>query len=147
MEERDALTRIQHPFIVDLVAAFQTDLKVCLLMEYVSGGELFAQLQQRSFFIVDEARFYAAQVVLALEHLHSLSIIHRDLKPENCLVDEKGHLRLTDFGLAKHVSRMIMQSLAARCAARTSIWRQRWCKASAMGPLWIGGRLGACFTK
>ena len=58
LEERDALTRIKHPFIVELVAAFQTDLKVCLLMEFVIGGELFCQLHQRSFFLVDEARFY-----------------------------------------------------------------------------------------
>ena len=101
IEERDALARIEHPFLVKLLAAFQTKSKVYLVMEYIIGGELFSHLNNRAFFLEPEARFYAAEVVLALEYLHKVGIIHRDLKPENVLLDDKGHIRITDFGLAK----------------------------------------------
>ena len=101
IEERDALARIEHPFLVKLLAAFQTKSKVYLVMEYIIGGELFSHLNNRAFFLEPEARFYAAEVVLALEYLHKVGIIHRDLKPENVLLDDKGHIRITDFGFAK----------------------------------------------
>lgn len=101
IEERDALARIEHPFLVKLLAAFQTKSKVYLVMEYIIGGELFSHLNNRAFFLEPEARFYAAEVVLALEYLHKVGIIHRDLKPENVLLDDQGHIRITDFGLAK----------------------------------------------
>ena len=70
IEERDALARIEHPFLVKLLAAFQTKSKVYLVMEYIIGGELFSHLNNRAFFLEPEARFYAAEVVLALEYLH-----------------------------------------------------------------------------
>ena len=101
IEERDALTQVVHPFLVKLLATFQTKSKVYLVMEYLIGGELFSRLENRAFFVESEARFYAAEVVLAIEYLHSLGIIHRDLKPENVLLDAQGHIRITDFGLAK----------------------------------------------
>ena len=105
IEERDALRRVHHPFIVQLLAAFQSRSKVYLVMEYVIGGELFSRLQSRQFFLPKEAQFYAAEAVLAIEYLHGIGIVHRDLKPENCLLDGQGHLRITDFGLAKDASR------------------------------------------
>ena len=70
-------------------------------MDYCAGGELFFHLGKEGRFSEERSKFYAAEIVLALEHLHSLRIIYRDLKPENVLLDEKGHVRLTDFGLSK----------------------------------------------
>jgi serine/threonine protein kinase len=99
--ERNVLGRIVHPFIVGLNYAFQTQDKLFLVLDYCSGGELFFHLGREGKFEEDRARFYAAQIVLALEHLHSLNVIYRDLKPENVLLDHKGNVRLTDFGLSK----------------------------------------------
>jgi serine/threonine protein kinase len=73
------------------------------MMEYVIGGEFFSHLRKAGRFPNETARFYAAEIVLAFEHLHSLSIIYRDLKPENLLLDDAGHIKITDFGFAKRV--------------------------------------------
>jgi p70 ribosomal S6 kinase len=86
---------------VDLAYAFQTGGKLYLILEYLSGGELFMQLEREGIFMEDTASFYLAEITLALEHLHSHGIIYRDLKPENILLDNNGHIKLTDFGLCK----------------------------------------------
>jgi len=99
--ERSILGNIQHPFIVKLYFAFQTPKRLCLVMQYCPGGELFFHLGRFRYFTESHARFYAAEIVLALEHLHKHSIIYRDLKAENILLDAEGHIILTDFGLAK----------------------------------------------
>lgn len=99
--ERNVLVDIIHPFVVRLYYAFQNDRKLFFALEYCPGGELFNLLQKRKFFSEDQARFYAVQVLLALEHVHSKDVVYRDLKPENVLIDEKGYLRITDFGLSK----------------------------------------------
>lgn len=99
--ERQILEDVSHPFIVKLFYAFQTKEKLHMILEYASGGELFTQLAAERMFSEEVASFYAAELVLALEHLHSLGIIYRDLKPENCLLDTDGHVVLTDFGLSK----------------------------------------------
>ncbi len=99
--ERDIMARIDHPFLVNLKCAFQTESKLFLVMEFLAGGELFFHLSKQGLLKEDTAKFYMAEIVLALEHLHSLGIIHRDLKPENLLLGSDGHVRLTDFGLAK----------------------------------------------
>lgn len=70
-------------------------------MEYCPGGELFNLLSKRGKFTEDQTRFYAAQIVLALEALHNKNVIYRDLKPENVLIDDKGYIRIADFGLSK----------------------------------------------
>ena len=70
-------------------------------MEFVNGGELFYHLKQTKGFDEERSRFYAAEIVLALEYLHESGVVYRDLKPENILVDSDGHIRLTDFGLSK----------------------------------------------
>lgn len=95
------MERIDNPFIVSLRYAFQTPDKLYLVLDYFVGGELFFHLKTARGFDEDRAKFYGAEVVLAMEHLHSLNIIYRDLKPENVLLDETGHIVLTDFGLAK----------------------------------------------
>lgn len=99
--ERNILEAVKHPFIVELVYAFQTGGKLYLILEYLSGGELFMHLEREGIFLEDTTCFYLSEIILALEHLHSLGIIYRDLKPENVLLDAQGHVKLTDFGLCK----------------------------------------------
>lgn len=99
--EKNILQMVEHPFIVQLRYAFQTDSKLYLVLDFLSGGELFFHLSKEVKFSVDRARFYTAELVLAIGHLHSKDIIYRDLKPENVVLDSKGHVCLTDFGLAK----------------------------------------------
>ena len=99
--ERNILEAVKHPFIVDLIYAFQTGGKLYLILEYLSGGELFMHLEREGIFMEDTASFYLAEIILALEHLHCQGIIYRDLKPENILLDSHGHVKLTDFGLCK----------------------------------------------
>lgn len=99
--ERNILEEVKHPFIVDLIYAFQTGGKLYLILEYLSGGELFMHLEREGIFLEDTACFYLSEIILALEHLHLQGIIYRDLKPENILLDAQGHVKLTDFGLCK----------------------------------------------
>ncbi|EKM55629.1 uncharacterized protein PHACADRAFT_256376 [Phanerochaete carnosa HHB-10118-sp] len=101
--ERYILSRVRHPFIVDLYATFQDSLNIYMLLSYVPGGELFTHLRRAQRFTPDVTRFYLANIILALKYLHSFNIIYRDLKPENLLLDSRGYLRLTDFGFAKIV--------------------------------------------
>jgi tRNA A-37 threonylcarbamoyl transferase component Bud32 len=99
--EKQILQEIDHPFIVKLHFAFQTEEKLYLVLDFLAGGEMFYHLSEETKFDVEKARFYAAEIILALAHLHSKDIIYRDLKPENAVLDGKGHVVLTDFGLAK----------------------------------------------
>eukprot|EP00128_Syssomonas_multiformis_P004724 Colp12_sorted_trinity150504_noHs@10514 len=99
--ERSILEAVRHPFIVSLSYAFQTEGKLYLILDYLSGGELFMQLEKEGIFMETTAAFYLAEVVLALNHLHAQGIVYRDLKPENILLDAEGHAVLTDFGLSK----------------------------------------------
>lgn len=101
MKERDILVEVQHPFIVRLNYAFQTEGKLFLVLDFVRGGDLFTRLNTEFMFTEEDVKFYLAESLLALTHLHSLGIIYRDLKPENILIDEEGHIKLTDFGLSK----------------------------------------------
>jgi len=82
----------------------QTATKLYLVLDFVNGGHLFFQLYRAGLFEEALARVYTAEIVLALSHLHSLGIAHRDLKPENILLDAEGHIRVTDFGLAKVIT-------------------------------------------
>ncbi|QDZ22986.1 serine/threonine-protein kinase [Chloropicon primus] len=99
--EREILTSVNHPFIVTLYNTFQTSSKLYMVMEFINGGHLFFQLYDQGLFTEDIARFFAAEMVLAVGHLHSLGFVHRDMKPENVLLGADGHLKVTDFGLAK----------------------------------------------
>nr|AML76657.1 putative LOV domain-containing protein [Polypremum procumbens] len=100
--EREILDMLDHPFLPALYASFQTKTHICLITDYCPGGELFLLLekQPRKVLKEDATRFYAAQVVVALEYLHCQGIIYRDLKPENVLLQRNGHISLTDFDLS-----------------------------------------------
>ncbi|KAJ3114383.1 hypothetical protein HDU96_002139 [Phlyctochytrium bullatum] len=101
LAERMVLAKINHPFIVPLKFSFQNPEKLYLVLAFVNGGELFHHLQQEGRFEESRARFYTAELLCALECLHSFDIIYRDLKPENILLDFSGHIALCDFGLCK----------------------------------------------
>lgn len=101
MTEKNVLSYIRHPFIVSLRYAFQTPQKLCLVLDYCPGGDLGGALSREKKFSEDVAKLYSAELILALEHLHSLNIIYRDLKPDNVILDADGHAMLTDFGLSK----------------------------------------------
>ncbi|KAH3901073.1 putative protein kinase YPK3 SCDLUD_002548 [Saccharomycodes ludwigii] len=99
--ERSILSSLEHPHIVKLFYSFHDNNKLYLLLQYIPGGELFYHLKNLGKLEEDAAAFYAAEISLALKFLHSKGIVYRDLKPENCLLNERGHLVLTDFGLSK----------------------------------------------
>jgi len=99
--ERNIMMKMQHPFIVTLHFAFQTETKFYLGLEYAPGGELFYYMGNVGVVPLNDARLYIAEIGLALSHLHSHGIVYRDLKPENILFDSEGHIKLTDFGLSK----------------------------------------------
>ncbi|OBZ70028.1 Serine/threonine-protein kinase sck1 [Grifola frondosa] len=100
--ERKILQRsLECPFLVGLKFSFQTDTDLYLVTDFKSGGELFWHLQRETRFSEERARFYIAELILALEHLHKYDIVYRDLKPENILLDATGHVALCDFGLSK----------------------------------------------
>lgn len=120
LSEKTILQAINHPFIVNMFASFQVCAVVTLsdspvlnlaqdkkylylAMEYVVGGEFFTHLRRAGRFNNDSSCFYAAQIVLIFQYLHSKDIVYRDLKPENLLLDAKGNIKMTDFGFAKKV--------------------------------------------
>ncbi|KAL7140903.1 hypothetical protein ABFS83_08G018600 [Erythranthe nasuta] len=100
--ERDILALLDHPFLPTLYSHFETEKFSCLLMEFCSGGDLhlLRQRQPGKHFSEQAARFYASEVLLALEYLHMMGVVYRDLKPENVLVREDGHIMLSDFDLS-----------------------------------------------
>ncbi|XP_075446537.1 microtubule-associated serine/threonine-protein kinase 4 isoform X4 [Ascaphus truei] len=99
--ERDILTFAENPFVVSMYCSFETRRHLCMVMEYVEGGDCANLVKNMGPLPVDMARMYFAETVLALEYLHNYGIVHRDLKPDNLLVTSMGHIKLTDFGLSK----------------------------------------------
>lgn len=102
--EKMILSYVNHPFLVSLQYAFQTDEKIYFVMEFMKGGELFQHLRRVKQFSEEQAKHITACLVLAIGHLHNKDYIYRDLKPENVLMDHNGYCKLTDFGLAKLLS-------------------------------------------
>ncbi|KAL6241367.1 cAMP-dependent protein kinase catalytic subunit [Rhinocladiella similis] len=102
-DERKMLSRVKHPFLITLWGTFQDSKNLYMVMDFIEGGELFSLLRKSQRFPNPVAKFYAAEVTLALEYLHEQNIIYRDLKPENLLLDRHGHIKITDFGFAKDV--------------------------------------------
>jgi serine/threonine protein kinase len=100
--EKKILGSISHPFIVNIKYSFQSETKLYLIMEYLSGGEIYYHLRKTKYFSEKTAKFYLAQLVCVLDFLHENGIIYRDLKPENLVLDSNGYLKLTDFGIAKN---------------------------------------------
>jgi len=99
--EWNVLSSIKHPFIVGLNYAFQTPEKLYLILDYCPGGNLGELLDERNNFEENQAKYYSAEILLALEELHWWDIIYWDLKPDNIVIDKDGHVWLTDFGLSK----------------------------------------------
>ncbi|XP_043287962.1 RAC serine/threonine-protein kinase [Venturia canescens] len=101
LTENRVLRTTNHPFLISLKYSFQTADRLCFVMEYVNGGELFFHLSRSRVFGEDRTRFYGAEIISALGYLHSQGIIYRDLKLENLLLDKDGHIKIADFGLCK----------------------------------------------
>ncbi|VDL98779.1 unnamed protein product [Schistocephalus solidus] len=108
MNELNILSRVSSgdasPFIVCMTYAFQTPEKLCFILDLMNGGDLNYHLSHHGTFTEVEVQFYAAEVILGLEHMHERNIVYRDLKPANILLDERGHVRISDLGLACDVS-------------------------------------------
>jgi serine/threonine protein kinase len=103
--ERNILMRAAHPFITRFFWAFQSLTKFYFVIEYVRGGDLRHYLNRQQEFSPAQIRLYLAEIVVALKRLHKLGIIYRDLKPENILLDDRGHIKLADFGLSRELGR------------------------------------------
>lgn len=102
--EKHILEEMHHPFIVKLYSSWRDNSSLYMLFDYVCGGELFSYLRNSGRFTLGTANFYACEVILALEYLHSQSVVYRDLKPENLLLDREGHIKIIDFGFAKKLT-------------------------------------------
>jgi len=102
--ERQVLAMNDHPFLIKLYHAFQSNTKLYFAMEFALGGEIYTHLAKEQKFPVTQSRFYGAEIVSALGYLHKKTIVYRDLKLENLLLDKDGHIKITDFGLCKILS-------------------------------------------
>ncbi|XP_069601420.1 microtubule-associated serine/threonine-protein kinase 3-like [Ranitomeya imitator] len=99
--ERDIQTFADCPFVVSMLCSFPTRSHLCMVMEYVGGGDCGTLLSTRGTFSVPLARMYFAEALLGVEYLHSYGVVHRDLKPDNLMITPAGHIKVTDFGLSK----------------------------------------------
>jgi len=122
LTEREILATADHPFIVTLYWSFQSSDSLYFVMDYCAGGEFFRMLQKQpgKCLAEDHVRFYAAEVLLALEYLHVMGFIYRDLKPENILLHETGHIMLTDFDLSKAASSTVSPQLVKKMFGKTT---------------------------
>lgn len=105
MWEKDILASQDSSFIVKLYFSFQTQTNLYYILEFIPGGELLHHLKKFKKFKDEMSTFYAAEILLAIEHLHKKGIVYRDLKPENILIGYDGHIKLTDFGLSKFLEK------------------------------------------
>lgn len=101
--ERDILSQAKNPWVVELKCSFQDEKFLYLVMEFLQGGDLMTLLMEKDILSEEDSRFYIAETILAVESVHNLNYIHRDLKPDNLLIGADGHVKLSDFGLCKHV--------------------------------------------
>ena len=107
LNEKLILEKVNSRFVVNLTYTFETKDSLCLVLTIMSGGDLkfhIYKMRNEPGFTEERAKFYAAEILLGLHHLHSNGIVHRDCKPENILLDDKGHLRISDLGLALQMS-------------------------------------------
>ena len=103
--EREFLSKLHHPFIVNMICSFQDYDNLYLVMDLLTGGDLRYHICHKKQFNEEQSRFFSSCILLALEYIHMNNIIHRDIKPENLVLDEKGYVRVTDFGVAKKNTR------------------------------------------
>lgn len=103
LNEVTILSRLRNLFAIEMRALFQDENSVYMVLEYIPGGELFSHLRRNKVFEVAAYQFYAIEIACALYHLHQLQIVYRDLKPETVLLTKDGHIRLSEFGLAKQL--------------------------------------------
>ena len=99
--EREFLSKLNHPFIVNMHYAFQDRDNLYLVMDLLNGGDLRYHISRYRKFSEEQTRFFIANIIYAIEYIHSNNVIHRDIKPENLVLDENGYVRITDFGIAK----------------------------------------------
>jgi serine/threonine protein kinase len=99
--EKEILTSARSEWVVNLRYSFQDDYFLYLVMDFLPGGDFMSLLMKKDILTEDEAKFYTAEMILAVEDVHKMNTIHRDLKPDNILIDKKGHIQLSDFGLSK----------------------------------------------
>ena len=99
--EREFLSKLRSPFIVNMYYAFQDSDNLYLVMDLMSGGDLRYHISRHKKFSEEQTRFFICSIIIALEYIHSNNVIHRDIKPENLVLDTNGYIRLTDFGVAK----------------------------------------------
>lgn len=104
------MSKVKSPWIVDLKASFQEDDFLYLVMEFLPGGDFMNLLIEKDKLTEEEARFYIAELILAVDSIHKLDCIHRDIKPDNILIDKNGHIKLSDFGLAKVSDKLYEQN-------------------------------------
>eukprot|EP01017_Pseudomicrothorax_dubius_P029719 TRINITY_DN3642_c0_g2_i1.p2 TRINITY_DN3642_c0_g2~~TRINITY_DN3642_c0_g2_i1.p2 ORF type:complete len:257 (-),score=64.07 TRINITY_DN3642_c0_g2_i1:327-1097(-) len=101
MNERLLLSHLRHPFLVNMVCAFQDRENIYLIMDLVTGGDLRFHVSKRRLFTEEQTRFVIACILLGLEYLHNNGVLHRDVKPENVVLDSRGYCKLTDLGIAR----------------------------------------------
>ena len=101
--ERNLLIDLDYPLIVNLRYAFQDDENMFMVLDLMLGGDLKYHLQQTGSFPEEAVRIWAAEMICAVEYLHEKGVVHRDIKPDNLLLDEKGHVHLTDFNVATYL--------------------------------------------
>jgi serine/threonine protein kinase len=151
--ERDILTQLKHPFIVNLNFAFQTRDKLFMILDFINGGELFFHLKNEGRFSENRVKLYVAEIAAAMEHCHSIGVVYRDIKPENILLDKEGHIVITDFGLCKQIDDggtktfwyffsfvVLCSNSSLSSAARPSIWLPRCSRGRRTRCRWTGGR-------
>ncbi|KAI9002733.1 kinase-like protein, partial [Gaertneriomyces semiglobifer] len=114
--ERSILEELHHPFMVNLRFAFQDDENMFMVMDLMMGGDLRFHLDRLGGFSENQVRFFAMELVSAIDYLHKKAIVHRDLKPDNILLDERGHVHITDFNIAVHFEDKVLRSQSGTLA-------------------------------
>lgn len=116
MNEREILQNLQdNPFCCKIFATLQDEQNLYFVLEHLAGGELIRQIKKKVCMSLEDTQFYVAEVILAIESLHSSGIIFRDLKPENVLLDAEGHVKLIDFGFSKQMTEIAKDRTFTRC--------------------------------